>query len=70
MTEDEQLAHEESMPRIQAKRDLNQLQWSGLKLKADDLHDLVLRATGSKLAAEEAWKSQVRNELRHGRTPE
>lgn len=54
------------MPRLQAKRDLEEGKWR----TADQLYDLVLAATEDEEQAAEAFRKRRHAELRSGATPE
>ncbi len=56
--------------RFKAQRVLEQIGLSGRKLKAESLHDFVLKATGSKEEAERAMTDQINDDLRNDRKPE
>ena len=58
------------MPRLQAKRMLEDVRINGKKLTVDGMYDLVLAATGSQEEAERATKEMMAAQLRANETPE
>ena len=51
------------MPTIQAERDLIALKFADVRLSADAMFDLVLRATGSRETAEQVTTKYLWNQL-------
>ena len=71
LSDDAFLAFVGSMPRLEAKRIRQSIQYrSDVVLSADQVYDLVLAETGDARLAGEAWRNHRHAELRSGRTPE
>jgi hypothetical protein len=63
LTNGQKLALQAAMPRLHARRMLERY---GHKMTADGLYDCVLRATGSRDAAEQAAIAKLSAQLRAG----
>lgn len=59
-----------NLPRLRARRLLDEINLHDRKLTADAMYDLVLAATGSQDEAERATKEMMHARLRSGEVPE
>lgn len=57
------------MPRLKAQQVLDEAPYRGVQLTADQIYDLVLKATENEDKAEKAFKLRRHAELRAGITP-